>query len=795
MEQECILGAHDNSVSMVAHVDCKTRRIQTLREHSINVSELCGQLAYNLHMKALPTLCGLLHDMGKGTQQFQSYLLISAGIKPGSVQRGSVHHAPIGAIYVYRRWYDPNRELASRTSAQLLMMAIYGHHTGLMDVVTYGGVIQLLERMQQNTDILDYEEAVHYFEEQICSASRLDSLFDTSVEEVKGFLSQLKSAGIKDKAFIRGVLAKELLGILVDADRWDSACFEYATDSKEKRSLPDWENALQRLNDHLAGMDQSGEINRIRSKVSSDCEAAASGNNHLYRLSVPTGGGKTFASLRFALKYAQSHTPNVNRVFYIIPFNTILDQNAKDIREVLGNSLRILEHHSNVVFTGDDADEEYANYRLLTERWDSDLILTSMVQFLNCFYRANNSDVRRLPHLSGSVLVFDEIQSLPKKCTHLFEQAIDFLTEFCDCTVVLCTATQPALQFHRDPVELVSNVESLFQKLKRTRIIDQTKISLSYLEASERAEEMVRQYGAVLMIVNTKEAAREIATQMGARGVPTVHLSTDMVPAHRIQIIEAIKNRGRTKPLFCVSTALIEAGINISFPCVIRSLAGLGSILQAAGRCNRNGELGSGKLGDVYVWSLNEEKLGNLQEISQAQQLTYGVFKSHYEADSPEGIAQYYQNERNEFRKLAEYPVYELNATLLDLLGKNTTFRKEISEKYNSTYFPIPGAFQTAGEKFQVVDSQTKSVLVPYEEGQEIITRLCASRDMKELTHLLREAQQYCVSLYENRFNSFFSEDKIQYNENFGVYILRKEYYSQETGVTDTPSRKEILYF
>ena len=779
---------------MIAHIDCETRREQSLLEHSRNVSGLCSQAASVLRLGALASLIGLIHDMGKATENYRTYLLISAGVIQGRASRGSVHHAPVGAIFAYRRWFHrPEADTAMKTTAQIVMLTVYGHHSGLMDVITPDGELQLLERLEQDPDVLCYEEAVNHFVREVCSLNELDALFDKALGEIRAFLEKLKGSGITDKPSIRGLLTKELFGILIDADRWDSACFSYGTAPQQKDIAPDWAKALNHLNLHLSQLDHGSPISRIRSRISEECEQAAGGNGHLFRLSVPTGGGKTFASLRFALKRAALRPEECKRIFYVIPFNTILDQNARDIRNALGDSLRILEHHSNVVFEGEQAAEEFGNYRLLTERWDSDLILTSMVQFLNCFYTADNSDARRIPQLSGSIIVFDEIQSLPKKCTRLFEQAIDFLTEFCGCTVVLCTATQPALQFHISPAEIVSDVPTLFGQLKRTRLTDETQTALSWDEASEKAAGLMKRYGAVLMIVNTQKAAQEMAALMKERGYPVAHLSTDMVPAHRIRVIGSIRNWDGDRPLFCVSTALIEAGINISFPCVVRSLAGLGSILQAAGRCNRNGELGEGVLGDVYIWLLRDERLVNLREIADAQQVTCGILASDFILDSPEGIDRYFQNERETFDRLIDYPIISPKATLTDLFGKNTVSRKEIPAAKDAVSFPIPGAFHTVGENFQVIDEQTQSVLVPYEKGEEIIAKLCSIRDMREMTRLLREAQQYSVSLYDSRFKRFLSSGIIRYDENSGVYILRKEYYSQDTGVTDMPVAADYL--
>ncbi len=787
---------------MFAHLDGLTGRGQDLADHSRHVSALCADAVRSVVLTAVATLIGLIHDMGKGTEAFQIYLRVSAGTEEGKASCGQVHHAPIGAVYAFRRWYQEKGELAEKLTAQIVMMTVYAHHAGLMDVITPSGETLLLEKMENPNEHLSIDEAVWNFHSEVADTAELDGLFRDAVIEIRGYLDRLNAAGVKKKAFANGLLIRYLLGVLVDADRWDSACFAYGEDPFRSSSSPDWNNILSLLNIYVSKLPNAGRIGEIRTGISDACERAAELSPYvsdgLYRLSVPTGGGKTFASLRFALRFAALHPERIRRILYIIPFNTILDQNARDIREAVGDSVGILEHHSGVVFDEHASPGEIENYRRLTERWDCDLILTSMVQFLNSFFSSSNTDARRLAHLSGSVLIFDEIQALPKRCTQLFEQAVDFLTAVLHCTIVLCTATQPDLHFHAEPREMIPDTAGLFRELKRTALIDESRAALTFAEAAERVRELVGRYGSVLMIVNTKAAAREMGMLVKESGIPTLHLSTDMVPAHRLEIIDRIRNRDRSEPLFCVSTALIEAGINISFPCVVRSLTGLGSILQAAGRCNRNAELGDGVYGDVYIWSLNEESLKKLPEIEAAQQVTRGLLASAYEPDSPEGIGLYYRNERKDkdFAKLLPYPVTDPADTLFSLLGVNGKSYAEIPETRRSlgTFFPVPAAFRTAEDKFRVIDQDTISVLVPYKRGEEIITALCSLPGMDEKIRLLREAGRYSVSLYEHKFRKLRDELKaVRYLEDSGVYILDKAYYSLDYGVTDTPAAMDYL--
>ncbi|MDO4175822.1 MAG: DEAD/DEAH box helicase family protein, partial [Eubacteriales bacterium] len=228
-------------------------------------------------------------------------------------------------------------------------------------------------------------------------------------------------------AFQAGMLTRFLLSVLIDADRWDSACFEYGRDSmKQSNPVPDWAQLSKRYEAYAKEtFTGTGELDRKRQEISDLCVEKADGRTGIYRLSVPTGGGKTFASLRYAMKHAKQN--GQQHIFYIIPYNTILDQNAKDIREALAQYEGILEHHSNVmVMQEDDKEEELLRYKQLTERWDSDIILTSMVQFLNALFRKENTNARRMHRLTNAVLIFDEIQALPRHCKGLFERRLPF---------------------------------------------------------------------------------------------------------------------------------------------------------------------------------------------------------------------------------------------------------------------------------------------------------------------------------------------------------------------------------
>ncbi|NLO48325.1 MAG: CRISPR-associated endonuclease Cas3'' [Clostridiales bacterium] len=765
---------------MIAHKRTSDGCEQPVSMHSRNTAILCQRNASKFGFAKLGYLSGILHDCGKCTAVFAEYLRSVVGGYKFTAARGDIHHSPVGAIFAYERWYCKNRSY--QTAAQILAMVIYGHHSGLMNAISIDGSSPLLERLSRDKNELHYDEAVGNFLREVCSESELDGLFIQAVSEIEN-----KKAFLSD--FNTGLLARELLSCLVDADRWDSACFEYGENPLTERAKPNWTSASAALDISLKNLPRDKPLSKLRRDISNTCLSAAVRKPGIYRLTVPTGGGKTLASLRYALRHASEH--GMDRIFYIIPYNTILDQNSRDIKEALADTISVLEHHSNVVFD-DTTLTELENYKHLTERWEADLILTSVVQFLNAFYRKENSSARRLCHLSHSVIIFDEIQALPKKCTRLFEKAVSFLVKVCGCSAVLCTATQPQLKLEHN--EIMPDTAALFTALRRTRLIDEISVAKSCESAAVDVKQLVEKHGAVLMVVNTRRTARRLYELVYACGVPCIYLSTDMYPAHRLALIDKIKNRSGT-PLFCVSTALIEAGINISFPCVVRSLAGFGSILQAAGRCNRNAELPDGAMGEVYIWRLSEESLRNLPEIATAQACTEGLFAAMdtENASSSDGIAAYFEAERKAFLDLEDFPAKTegVNVTLVDLFGRNSVIPNENIRKRLRLF----GAYRTAETIFRVIDNDTQAVLVAHGRGEEIATELSGNLTLDKKTLLLREAQRYSVSLYSHEFNQLVNMNAIWKIENAGVCVMRGEYYNNETGFSlEAQTTPDIQY-
>lgn len=800
----------------VAHISSLTQDRQPLKVHCENVSELCRRFAMPFHLKSTAALIGLLHDMGKATEDFLCYLL---AVIDGKEPQKHPNHAATGAVFAFDRWITKDK-----LTAQMIAMCICAHHAGLYDCLNNIGESALLKTLKMPTDAREkdysYSSAVKNYLHEICSLDELDALFAEASQEI---------AVLSKVSFEKGMTVRLLLSFLVDADRWDAACFERGINPLAEKAKPDWEKKLNQFEEYRSTHYQGDtDLNRIRAEISDVCSEKALGETGIYRLSVPTGGGKTMTSLRFALRHAHEHC--MDRIFYVIPYNTILDQNADDIRKALDDDPGILEHHANIVH---ETEKEKEAWKLLTERWDSEIILTSLVQFLNALFRIENSCVRRMHRLSHSVIVFDEVQSLPKQCQKLFESAVSFLTRRCGCTVVLCTATQPSLSFKPEPQELVPDRQFLYDKLRRVRYIPELSEEVGFDDAAEKINYFLQGGRSVLFIANTKKGASAVyeavqrrltdsgrkpivmragltdnelqsyAESVGERDILCIHLTTMLCPAHRLELLRYVKAWTKAgKMTFCASTALIEAGINVSFPIVVRSLAGLPSIIQAGGRCNRNGEL---DYGDVYIWSLYEEKdaLRRLPDVKRGQNVAGTVIRHFTETrmdlGSPQVMDEYFKIESREIQ--AEDPAYteflceDWKTTLFRLLSKNYLCQQEADNRRPSPLEQLAlfQSFRKAGESFKVIDENTKSVIVPYGKGRELITALCGKTSMYDEQRLLNEAQAYSVNLYDNVYRRLEQEGALTRLGDTGVVALQENWYDESLGVRLTPRELDVM--
>lgn len=773
-------------------------RWQPLREHSRNVADLTAEFAGGVGLKAMGELAGMLHDAGKSTPVWQDYLKDEPQEK--------LPHAAAGAKLLYRAGQPtPYHAL----TAQILGAAIQGHHGSLHDMISLDPPRCYAQDMQRR-DGAAYDEA---FFKECLRREEVSRLLDEAAEEmqavwpaIKGCAAHFPAAQGTEAGNARniaaGLLVRYVYSCLIDADRLDAAAWEAQTQPEEDyngKAL--WATLAGRLETYLAAFPANKPVDRLRRDISNQCRIAADRPGGIYQLLVPTGGGKTLSGLRFALNHAAQLQKD--RIFYIIPYTTIIDQTADELRKALGEEECILEHHSNLVDEEEAPGEELSRREKLALRWNAPIVLTTQVQFLNTLFAAGSA-ARRMHMLRNSVLIFDEAQTVPLSCLNLFNCAVQFLCDVCGCTAVLCTATQPALTQTdyplrlSTPAQLIENPREAFMRFRRVRMRDaRTQVGGDTQKLADFVLDRFRKTGSVLVIRNTKKAVAQLYKALKDCGAPVYHLSTAMCAAHRTDILNQIRQKLPHTPVICVSTNLIEAGVDISFSCVIRALAGLDSIAQAAGRCNRHGEVQSR---DVFLIDDGEQGLSYLPDVRWGRSMTQRILNEYaarpgdFDNDllSPRAMKIYYQYYYGNAERRAEmiYQVEKQQVSgltglgLVDLLGANAKMCREL----HHTGSALPAgqrlfqAFATAGRLFHVIPDETRGVLTPYGQGEALAEELRRCRDMSQMKRLLKRAQRFSVNLYRHQLSALDAEGALEELGVSGVLYLNPAWYDAQRG-------------
>lgn len=806
----------------IAHLRKSDGQIQSVQAHLKETAVLAKAFAKKLNLELPGELLGLMHDFGKYSHKFQKYIHDETGLfnpdldDEESTPNGSkVDHSTAGAQWVYRELRKFGAEQSiGELFGQMMGLCIASHHgEGLIDCLDGEGNPKWIERFNKTDELTHLAECERNADEVVQQkAYELagENLIRSLLKAVKPILSD-QTTNVKIKEFYLGCLTRFLFSCLIDADRINSSDFEREA-QKEVRRLtekPDWQTAIDQLEAKLAGFENRYPIDEIRRRISSDCLKRAVDSQGIYTLTVPTGGGKTLASLRYALHHAQKH--NLDRIIYIIPYTSIIDQNAQAVREILGEDW-VLEHHSNL-----EPEKQSWQDKLLSENWDKPIVFTTMVQFLDAWFGGGTRGARHIHPMTNAVLIFDEIQTLPVKCVHLFCNVLNWLTAFGKSTAVLCTATQPLLGesglrnfpegkresiaargFLRLPenVEIMGkhqDLDNLFADLSRVEILFNEKAGgWNVEEAGTFLLEQFQTTPSCLFIVNTKKWAQELYQYSQKQNVPPealFHLSTHQCAAHRKAIFDTIKARLKNKqPVICISTQLIEAGVDISMACVIRALGGLDSIAQAAGRCNRHGEK-EGK-GQVWVLNLQEQDFTQiLPDIQAGKTHAERVFRDFAGQDilQPAAMERYFEYY---FYQRSDEMVYSIQnsatGSLLDWLSDNAL--NPYSEKNNkrSKQFPLlMQSFKSAGRAFQAIDAPTHAVIVPYGEGAELIAKLCGEWNPQEMYHTLQKAQRYSVNVFPKVWDKLQKENALHETiEGSGIYYLKELHYNDKFGLS-----------
>lgn len=681
-------------------------REQTLLEHCENTAELSADFAADFGAGDLAYQTGLLHDIGKYSKEFQKYLR-GAGSSPD--------HSTAGC------------QEALRLGGPFSAFCIAGHHSGLPNHGNTNDSPDSSTLMgRKKKSVADYSS----FKEQI----------------QPGSFPRPKLKTLKPPAFGQCLFTRMLYSCLVDADFLDTE--EFMRDGSVRRGgFDELPALLERLEQRLSDFDPNANgLNRKRCDILKQCCDMSSNGSGLYTLTVPTGGGKTISSMAFALKHAVKHSKK--RIIYVIPYTSIIEQTADVFRGILSDE-NVLEHHSNVDYTESGNGEAIPDkMRLAAENWDAPVVVTTNVQFFESLFANRSSRCRKLHNIANSVIVFDEAQMLPLNYLKPCVQAIAELVANYKVSAVLCTATQPALEPYFPPdmpiSEIVPNASELYEDFKRVTIqIDgSTDEDTLAQELSERRQ--------VLCIVNSRRKAARLYTACADESC--FHLSTLMTPRHRRAVLKNVRSRLKNdQPCRLISTTVVEAGVDVDFPEVYREQSGLDSILQAAGRCNREGRR-SAEDSIVHVFSLSGI-------IPSVMQQTYGMMqetaKIYEDISTPEAIHDYFCR------------LYKLSEDELD--------SKDIMKLSNGF------AFETVAQDFKMIENDTRSIFVPLDdEAVSIAERL---RNGEYSRTLLRQTAPYLVNVYPEHMTALAGAGALTPIKDDLAILEDMSLYSSDTGI------------
>jgi len=733
---------------------------EPLEDHLQLVAQYCERFAAAFNASDFGQVLGMWHDLGKYSKEFQAYLHRENGFEAhleNVATSSRVDHSTAGAQLA-------DRVFGKHPFGRMLAYCIAGHHAGLADSMSTSGASGLDQRLTRK--IPDFSDAPVALQQK----PNLPAEPPISLGGEAGSVT-----------FQVAFLTRMLFSCLVDADYLATEAFVSPTTADERKiDLPLLAVLRERLDQHLKQLSAGklGPVAEARSEVLSACRHAAANSRGLYSLTVPTGGGKTLSSLAFGLAHAETH--RMARVIYAIPFTSIIEQTANVFRGVFANvpDETILEHHCNT-----DPDRETPTTRLVTQNWDAPIVVTTNVQLFESLFASRTSSCRKLHNICNSVIILDEVQAIPVDLLQPVLATIQELVRNYGCTVVLCTATQPAFNRSEDfrigltnITEIIPNPSQLFERLKRVQISHIGK------QTDEELSLRLATHNQFLCIVNTRAHAAKLFDRLtrGRQARPPsdttaawpvghglndggnqtadglFHLSTLMCGGHRKLILDTIRQRLLDGlPCQVISTQLIEAGVDVDFPVVFRSLAGIDSIAQAAGRCNREGRQTTGQ---VFVFEPTEIKLhGYLKATANsAAELMADLEPDNMDLLNQDIVRHYFD--------------------LHFWRHKDRWDAKDVLSCFPDPYQKMQFNFQTAAKRFCWIDDVSETVFVPYDqEARNLIKDL--RRLQNDTTHIaqlrkvLRRLQRYSVSLFPYIFKAMVGTDIEVLDSGYAILI------------------------
>ncbi len=714
--------------------------VQSNENHTVGVAKLCSQFAAEFGMGVYGNVLGSLHDKGKESTVFQQHIQKESGYAPEIQVTGNYHHAYVGGIIA--------RRLDGKTFDNFFVNQILSHHSGLHDSDEIESTIT--EELKRNPN------------------GELPQEIDTDVQKI---ILNKPLFAVKPNDFHH--MARMLYSCLVDADYLDTESFmdaESANLRKQTTTLDSLLPMLERKLGELKSKAAPSSVNNIRKQVQQQCRLKAETPIGFYSLTVPTGGGKTLSSLLWAMKHALHN--GQRRIIIAIPYTSIIMQTASVLRSIFGEE-NVLEHHSNV--NPEDIKDENLRekMKLATENWDYPIVVTTNVQLFESMFCNKPSVCRKLHNIVNSVVILDEVQTLPMDYLQPIVDSLNTYNRLFKVSVLLTTASQPVLSGLIEGcnphasfkgigqiTEIIPSDLRLHDKLRRVQLeIDNE--GKTYDEVAE----MLCRHNRVLCIVNTRRDAKELYERLPQEGI-TLHLSKMMCPAHISETIEEIKTAlkdDNNKIIRVVATQLIEAGVDIDFPVVFRQEAGLDSILQAAGRCNREGKQ---KLCTTHVFSLSKEHnlpRGDMQAANNAR-LNLDCSSDWF---APSTMTEY-------FKQL--------------YCRKESFDKKRIKDLL---YNPKEVYFATAAKEFQLIEDTGVSVVVCWKDSMELVSQLLENGPSYKL---MKKLGKYTVNIYKTDFDKLLAMGVVSEKKE-GVFVVEyQQQYDPHIGLqTDNNWTNEVL--
>lgn len=680
----------DTAIQYIAHLDPdQVRAPQSLLEHLQNVSKLAEQFAVTPEMKAVAAQCGLYHDSGKFSQEFQKYI---RGLK-----HGRIDHSTAGAQLLQQ---------TGSLTGRLEAFCIAGHHAGIpnggsrVDTANEGTLCGRLKK-----EIPDFSA----YKRELPPPQRLMEF--EKVASQYGIPQNPNCIAIN-------LWLRMLFSCLVDADFLDTEA--YMKNGQVQRgqfaTIDELAAKFFSLLKAKGFFAPKNNINRKRCEILCRCmDYGKKRPAGIYTLTVPTGGGKTISAFAWAME--QARTYHKKRIIYVIPYTSIIEQTADNLCSFLGDE-NVIEHHSQAEY--DDTQEKLSRKRLATENWDAPVIVTTNVQFFESLFANRTSRCRKLHNMADSVILFDEVQMFPVNFLTPVLQSLEALVQRFSCSLLFCSATQPefnsatipSLKLHPKPVEIMDNLPDLYRFFKRTIMVNEG------LKDYDWVADRISENPQCLCICLTKDEALQIYQRV--KGECT-YLSTNLCPSHRQQVIQEMKEKLK-KGEICrmVSTSIISVGVDIDFPVVYLEENGVDSLIQGAGRCNREGKKSAA---ESLVHIFSTEKIQNSRFMRQERQCMQLVEQQYSDMTLPDAIKAYFQE------------LYGAKESILDEKGI-----LELSGKV---------AFATIGEKFKLIEDHTRNLFIPWDdEAKQIEQQLRAGIFTREL---MRKAGKYMVSVWSQK--------------------------------------------